>query len=368
MIYPLLPGFLVGVLGAGAFSLGVIEGVAESTAALLKVFSGLWSDRARRRRPLVLAGYGLSGTARPLIGLATGWLFVLAMRFADRVGKGLRTSPRDALIADVTHPADRGRAYGWHRAMDHAGAVTGPLVAAGLMTFAGLSLRHVFLASAAPALLVMIVLARHVREPAGPGQAPAMPPVLSAGWRELGPGYRRLLMAVFLFTLGNSTDAFLILRLVETGVGTSTVAVLWSLHHVVKMVSTWQGGRLADRSGSRALVASGWAFYAAVYMVFGLARSRSLLVGAFIAYGLYFGLTEPAEKRWVANLVPERLRGTAFGYYHGAVGLAALPASLGFGTVWYFLGAAPAFAMGALLAVSAAALLHRVPDQKDLPG
>ncbi|MBN2720691.1 MAG: MFS transporter [Proteobacteria bacterium] len=361
MIYPLLPVFLAGVLGAGALSLGIIEGVAESTASVLKVVSGRWSDRVRRRKPLVLAGYGLSGAVRPMIGLAAAWPFVLAMRFADRVGKGLRTSPRDALIADVTNPVNRGRAYGLHRAMDHAGAVAGPLAAAGLMA-SGMSMRGVFLASALPAVIVVAVIILGIREE-HPSIHPPAPPTSPGAWAELGPEYRRFLGAVLLFTLGNSTDAFLLLRLAGSGVGAGAIAILWSLHHVVKMVSTFAGGRMADRTGSRPMVLAGWSFYALVYLLFAMAESRAALVSIFLAYGLYYGLTEPAEKRWVASLVPNGLRGTAFGYYHGAVGLAALPASLMFGFVWQIFGVSAAFILGAALAGAAALLVSRIIEK-----
>jgi len=362
MIYPLLPVFLVGVLGAGALSLGIIEGVAESTASVLKVISGRWSDRIRRRKPLVLAGYSLSGAVRPLIGLAAAWPFVLVMRFADRAGKGLRTSPRDALIADVTNPVSRGRAYGLHRAMDHAGAVAGPLAAAGLMA-SGMSMRGVFFASALPAMIVVGVLSLGIREDRA-FALPRAPSGSTGAWTEMGPEYKGFLGAVLLFTLGNSTDAFLVLRLAESGIGAELIAVLWSLHHVVKVVSTYAGGRLADRTGSRPMVLAGWSFYALVYLLFAVAESRAALVSIFLAYGLYYGLTEPAEKRWVANLVPDRLRGTAFGYYHGAVGLAALPASLIFGFVWQTLGAPAAFVLGAALAGAAAFLIYRIPEKE----
>ncbi|MFH2001927.1 MAG: MFS transporter, partial [Planctomycetota bacterium] len=344
-------------------SIGVIEGVAESTSAFLKIFSGVWSDRVRRRKPLVLIGYTLSGLARPMIGLATVWPFVLAMRFADRVGKGLRTSPRDALIADVTEPSIRGRAYGLHRAMDHAGAVVGPLVAAALMTAAGVPLRHVFLFAAVPAAVVVVILLAGVKEPASPAEKKREKISMATGWRELGKEFKRLLLALFIFTLGNSTDAFLLLRLTDAGIGASWVAVLWSLHHVVKMVSTYLGGCLSDRTSQRGMVIAGWIVYAAVYLSFAFVQSQKGLTTVFLLYGIYFGLTEPAEKAWVAGLVPERLRGTAFGCYHGMVGLAALPASLLFGLVWYAFSDAAAFVMGATLAVTAAFLLLLVHDQ-----
>ena len=362
MIYPLLPVFLASVLGAGAMALGLIEGVAESAAALLKVASGIWTDRTRRRKPLILAGYTLSGMMRPLIGLAAAWPAVLALRFADRVGKGLRTSPRDALIADVTDARARGTAYGFHRAMDHAGAVLGPLVAAALLSFAGLPLRQVFLLSAIPAVAVVVVLLLGIKEPALPRVAAPAASKRLAPWSALGPDYRRLLLAVLIFTLGNSTDAFLLLRLSQAGVSTAGIALLWSAHHVVKMIATYFGGQLSDRVGPRAMILAGWLFYAAIYLTFGWLTSAPWLIAVFLAYGIYFGLTEPAERAWVASLVPPQLRGTAFGWYHCAIGLAALPASVAFGLLWQHWGAAIAFSAGAVLAALAAMLLPGVRE------
>ncbi|MEO8354008.1 MAG: MFS transporter [Chthoniobacter sp.] len=357
MIYPLLPIFLATVLGAGAVTLGLIEGVAESTAALLKVASGIWTDRTQKRKPLIVSGYSLSGLVRPLIGLATVWPAVLALRFADRVGKGLRTSPRDALIADVTDASARGTAYGFHRSMDHAGAVVGPLVAALLLTTAGLPLRQVFLLAAVPAALVLIVLLCFIKEPTTHRADAQIAPRLSASWNALGGEYRRLLLAVFVFTLGNSTDAFLLLRLGGTGVSAAWIAVLWSAHHGVKMAATYFGGRLADRIGPRPMMAAGWIFYAAIYLAFGWLNSAPLLTGVFLAYGVYFGFVEPAERAWIASLVPPHLRGTAFGWYHCTIGIATLPASLVFGLLWQRFGTGVAFTTGALLAATATILL-----------
>ena len=225
MIYPLLPAFLASVLGAGALSLGVIEGIAESTSALLKIFSGVRSDKARRRKPLILTGYSLSGVARPLIGLVTVWPFVLFMRFADRFGKGLRTTPRDALIADVTDPRLRGRAYGFHRAMDHAGAVVGPLVAAGLLALAGVTPRHVFLLAALPGAVVVVIILFRVKESPSLDRNGTTTNFI-AGWQELGMDFKHLLLALLVFTLGNSADAFLLLHLTEAGIELGLVASL----------------------------------------------------------------------------------------------------------------------------------------------
>ncbi len=366
MIYPLLPVFLVESLGAGAIALGTIEGVAESTAAVLKIASGWWTDRARRRKPLVVVGYGLSGALRPLIGLAASWPIVVALRFGDRIGKGLRTSPRDALIADVTPVERRGAAYGVHRAMDHAGAVAGPLVASGLLLIPGFTLRRIFLLAVIPAVLVIIVLVLGVSEQERTGPPTSQPPALSDWWSSMGSPFRRLLLAVVVFTLGNSTDAFLLLRLSDAGFAVGWIAVLWSLHSAVKMVANLYGGQLSDRLGRRNLVAGGWIVYAGIYLGFGVVSSGPTLVALFLGYGIYFGLTEPVERAWVAEIAPEEARGGAFGLYHGAIGLAALPASILFGLIYATVGASAAFGTGAALAIVATALLFRVPQPAKL--
>ncbi len=358
MIYPLLPLFLVSVLGTGALSIGVIEGVAEATASFLKVFSGVWTDRARRRKPFIVLGYGLAGLARPLIGLAESWVTVLGLRFTDRVGKGIRTSPRDALIADVTPPASRGAAYGLHRAMDHAGAVIGPLVGAALLLLWDLPLRQIFLLAAAPALVAFLIAWLGVKESPVTLPAPAPSSVdWMADWSRLGSEFRAFLFAVFIFTLGNSTDAFLILRLTEQGLPAGWVAVLWSLHHGVKMVASYYGGRFSDRLGHRRQLISGWGFYAVIYLAFSAMESIEGLVAVFLLYGVYYGFVEPSERALAAELAPAHLRGTAFGYFHLAVGIGALPASLLFGLLWQVFGRAAAFQTGAALALLASLLL-----------
>jgi MFS family permease len=361
MIYPLLPLFLVQTLAVGAVAVGVVEGAAEATAALLKVASGWLTDRWGRRKPLVVAGYGISGTARPLVGLAGSWPAVALLRVADRVGKGLRTSPRDALIADVTPPERHGAAFGLQRAMDHAGAVGGPLVAAALLAIPAVGLRHVFLLAGIPGLVVMVILVFWVRDPkrAAPSPAAAAP----VQWRALNANLRRLLLAVGVFALGNSTDAFLLLRFSAAGVGDAAIALLWAALSAVKMAATWVGGRLSDRVGRRPMILSGWAVYAAVYVGFAAASSTGVLIAIFMVYGLYYGLTEPVERAWVAGLAGAQVRGTAFGAYHGVIGLAALPASVIFGALYAAFGPAAAFGTGAALAGIAALLLTRVGEQ-----
>lgn len=358
MIYPLLPVFLSKELGAGAVVLGVVEGVAEAVASMLKIVSGVWTDRWGRRKPLVVAGYGLSGLMRPLMGLAANWPLVVVIRAADRIGKGLRATPRDALIADLVPEDRRGRAYGLHRAMDHVGAIFGPLVALGLLA-SGYAMRDVFLLSILPGALVVGLLAWGIRDV-------PMAPRPEASWtawadlQALGPSYHGLLRAVFVFSLGNASDTFLLLRLSDVGVPAAWVAGLWSLHHVVKSACTYAGGRLVDRLGARAALLSGWGVYIACDVVSGFSNQREVVIAAFMVYGLFFGLTEPAERAWVANLVAPTRRGAAFGALHGVMGLAALPASIVFGLLWTYGGPRLAFSVSAGLAAIAMAILGNV--------
>ncbi len=368
MIYPLLPVFLAEVLGATAMSLGLIEGVAEATASLFKVYSGLLVDKARQKKGLIAVGYSISSLARPLIGLVGSWGGVLGLRFIDRIGKGIRSSPRDALIASVTPENQRGQAYGLHRAMDHAGSVAGPLVAAGLMTYAGFEMRSVFLFAAVPAAIAMLIIFFGVKEDKDQSPSKSAAPKerlsLRRDFKVLNPELKRLLGLYLLFTLGNSTDAFLLLKLTSSGVTKSQIVLLWSAFHVVKMTASWFGGRLSDKVGHRRMILVGWGFYAVVYGAFAYLESEAALVALFLAYGLYFGLTEPSEKALVAEFAPPEHRGKAFGFFHFTVGIGALPASLLFGWLWTSFGSSAAFLAGAGLAFAATiglASLHGTP-------
>jgi MFS family permease len=363
MMYPLLPLFLSSVLGAGPVALGAIEGAAEATASLLKVVSGIRSDMTRRRVPMIVFGYGLAALARPLIGIATLWPQVLALRVMDRIGKGLRESPRDALIADAVTEDKRGIAYGYQRALDNGGSMVGPLIAAALMAGLGLDLRTLFLVAAVPGALSVLLVWVGVRE-AKPSAASVPPAVsLRAGWGKLGAGFKLYMVALFVFTLGGSTDAFLLLQLGNAGLPGGEIAVVWALFHGVKSVTSYGGGRLTDRIGPRPLLMMGWFFYAAVYIVFSQALTPGVLIAVFILYGVYYGLTEPSEHVWVVQLVPAELRGTGFGIYHGLIGLTSLPASLVFGLIWQQFGAGAAFLTGAGLALAGALLLTLVPQR-----
>ena len=371
MIYPLLPLFLAGTLGTGAAFLGVIEGAAESASSLLKIASGWVADRSGRRKRLTAVGYGIAALARPLIALAAAAWHVLVIRLMDRVGKGIRTAPRDALLAESVEEGHRGAAFGLHRAADHMGAVAGPLIASGLLLLLDGDLRTVFGLAIVPGLLTVAVVLWKVREtaPAAPSAGappPAAPPLPKL--RELGPVLPRYLGVLVLFTLGNASDAFLLLRAGQAGVPVALIPLLWGALHVSKAVFSVWGGRWSDRVGARKAIIAGWMVYAAVYAGFAVVDAAWQVWALFLVYGLFFGLTEGPEKALVARLAPAGLRGGAFGAYHAAIGLAALPASIAFGLVWQRFGAEQAFAMGAILALAAALLLPlALPRDADPP-
>ncbi len=362
MIYPLLPAFLTAVLGAGPAALGVIEGVAEATASLLKLYSGYLSDRVKRRKGWIVAGYSLSNIIRPLIAFSTSWIHVLALRFTDRVGKGLRTSPRDAIIADSTPVEFRGKAYGFHRAMDHSGAIVGPLAATALLLVFHDNLKTIFLLSIIPGLLAVSMLLFGLQEKASEGlrQNPATFNFRSA-WAEMSPGFRKYLAIILLFTLGNSTDAFLLLRAQQLGAPVALLPMIWVVLHIVKMAFSVPAGIISDRIGRKKVIVTGWVVYGLVYAGFGAASQYWHAWALFAVYGIYFGLTEGVEKALVADFAPLHLRGSSFGLYHLMIGLGAFPASLLFGLVWQKFGSAAAFGMGAGFALLAGILLSMLP-------
>ena len=363
IIYPLLPIFLTQVLGATALSLGIIEGVADAASSVLKVWAGWMADRTGRPRRFVFAGYAIASVVRPLIALATSWPQVMAVRFADRLGKGLRTSPRDAMLATFAGMGARGRVFGFHRAMDHTGAVIGPLIASAFLLVLPGHYRTLFALTLIPGLLVVLVMRRV------PEQAVAVETRVgsAAGGPALPGAFIRAMAVILVFSLGNASDAFLVLRLSQVGVTVVWIPILWAALHVVKASSSLVGGRLSDRFGRRALIASGWLVYAIVYAGFGALASPAAAVGVFLVYGLYFGLTEGVEKAWVADLAPPQVQGTAFGIYNAILGLGALAASLLFGWLWTRVSPNAAFFTGAGLALAATALLPIVPATPKTP-
>jgi MFS family permease len=358
MVVPLLPSFILS-LGGGAAFVGAVEGTAEATASLLKFISGRWADRSRRLLPLAACGYAVAGAVRPLLAFAVAPWQVLALRCSDRVGKGLRTSPRDKLLA-ASAPAGRlAEAFSFHRGMDHLGAALGPLCATGLLAIWPGQLRRVFLVAAVPgALAVLAILlvrereAPRAAEPAG--ASTALGGRVGVGGERVSPA---LIAAIGLFALGNSSDALLLLRAQDLGVPLAHLPLLWTLLHVVRAGASWPVGRLADRAGRRGALAAGWLWYALCYLAFACAGHAWQAWALFAAYGLVAALTEGSERALVAAAVPAERRGTALGVYYLVSGAGLLVASVFAGLLWERVSPAAALGAGALLAALAAASL-----------
>ncbi|NBP98064.1 MAG: MFS transporter [Synechococcaceae bacterium WB6_3A_227] len=374
LIYPLLPLYLTSVLMAGPRALGLIEGIAEATASLLKLVSGILSDRWGRTRPWIIGGYGLAGVARPLIALASCWPLVMLLRFADRLGKGLRSSPRDALLAAAVTPEQMGLAFGLHRAMDNAGAVVGPLIAAGLLAL-HLSLRQIISWSLLPGI-VCTALALLLREPQRSGKcqttvhsgalvvASSTARRTSIQWHPsaLPPGLRGFLLVAGLFTLGNASNVFLLLRASQLGVSAVQIPLLWAALSGVAMLGSAPLAGWSDRIGRRRLLVAGYTTYGLLYLLIGHLQRGSLWIWPlFAAYGLFLSATEGVEKALVADLALPSERGTAFGWFNLVTGLSLLPASLIFGGLMQGYGASAAFAVAAAFALAAAVLLALMP-------
>jgi MFS family permease len=366
-IFPLLPAFLA-TLGASNAFIGLVEGSADLVANVLKYVTGIISDRRARLKPLVLWGYGISTVVRPLVAFAlTPWQ-VLAVRVADRIGKGVRTSPRDSLIANATDSAIRARAYGFHRAMDHAGAAIGTLFGAGLLWLLGATtaraasgdqMRTVFLWAAVPGAFAMIALVL-TREPFR--QAPPIPDRRRS--QPLSPGLKRVLLPVALFAFANATDAFILVKATRLGAPPILAPLLWLVLHVIKASTATFGGRLADRYGKRNALALGWTVYAVTWSSVGFAQSIPILFVLASLYGTSHGLVEGAEKALIAELADGGSRGKAFGAYNMLIGVTSLAASTAFGAVWDRLGGLVAFlGSGAFALLAAGSLLALVPRQ-----
>jgi MFS family permease len=361
-IYPLLPFFLTRVLNASAVSLGIVEGAAEAANSLLKIASGRMADRSPSKRPLVLFGYGISSAVRPLIALATSWVQVFTVRVFDRVGKGIRGAPRDAMLATWAAPTTRGKVYGFHRAMDHMGAVIGPVFASLFLLFFPDRYRTLFALTIIPGTIAVLLILlvpesdarpKHLEHP-GHLEHPVHPE------HHLSSRFYAFMIVLALFALGNSTDAFLLLKLTDAAGSARFIPLMWAGLHVVKAAVSVVGGSWSDRIGRRAVIATGWLIYAVVYAGFATSTSLAGLLVWFMIYGFYFGFAEGTEKALVADLVPPSLRGTAFGIYNAVIGLGALLASIAFGTIWSAYGASAAFGLGASLALLATLALFVV--------
>jgi MFS family permease len=363
-VFPLLPSFLSTISSNARLYLGLIEGAADSVASILKLWSGSWSDRAGQRKGLVLVGYSVTTILRPLLAVITAPWQLLVIRVGDRIGKGVRTSPRDALIADSIDASMRGRAFGFHRAMDHLGAAIGPLLAAGFvwMWSEPKHLRILFFLTILPGFLVVALLLLGLREP--PAHKSSRQP-LRLTLRPFDRNFRLYLLSLVVFTLGNSSDAFLLVRAGELGVPTWQLPILWCIFHIAKSTANLILGRAVDRFGPRVFLFLGWLVYAAIYLAFALAKTPQQVWLFFLCYALFFGLTEPAEKALVAQLAGTEHKGLAFGWYNSAMGLAALPSSLIFGALYQYCGALTAFGCGAALALMAVILFAGVRQQAE---
>lgn len=361
MIFPLLPQFLLTVLGGNRFSLGVIEGIVDSASSIVKLWSGGWSDRIGSRKGLVLFGYALAAVSRPLIGIITAPWQLLAIRLGDRIGKGTRNPPRDALIADSIAPEIRGRAFGFNRAMDHLGAAVGPICAAVFLLFWPGQYSTLFLLAVTPGVLVVLLLALGLREP-----AKHTPAAQRMTWTlaPFGKDFRRYLLALVVFTLGNSSDAFLLVRASELGVATAMLPILWCVFHILKSGGNMVAGRVVDRIGSRPMILVGWILYAGIYLGFAMASQQWHVWLLFLGYALFYAFSEPAEKTLVANLVGPDRRGLAFGWFNAAIGIGTLPASLLFGGLYQAWGPLVAFGAGAFLALLAGLMLLGVKSEQ----
>ena len=368
IIYPLLPAFLALSLGASPFAIGLIEGFAESIASILKLFSGYFSDKFGTRKLPVFIGYALAALTRPFLAFAGSWPQVLVVRMTDRIGKGIRGAPRDAIIAASVPKSERGFAFGFNRAADHMGAVFGPVAAFLLLTiFAAdtqnptlLDYQRVFLFASVPVVLGLFVIGFFVTESPKPAIPVAPPKLTLAGFDS---NFKRLMVVVAVFTLSNSTDAFLLLRAAQAGISPAILPLLWMTLHFSKVVSSLFGGSLSDKFGRKPVIAVGWAIYALVYLGFAFVDSAWQCWVLFIIYGSYFGLTEGVEKAFVADLVPEEKRGTAYGVYNLAYGIAVFPASLIFGLIWNEFGVMAAFLTSSVISILALIFLTTVKPE-----
>jgi len=367
MVINILPLFLANVLGVQTSIIGLIEGLAEATASILKLFSGWLSDKLGGRKWLAVAGYGLSAITKPLFYFANSWELIAVVRWADRVGKGIRTAPRDALVADSVTKGTRGLAFGFHRAMDTAGAMIGIVIAAivvwltqkNTLDLSKSTFQTVVLISLLPAFLAVLTLAIGAKDVAVKGQRSA--PKFSL--RGMGKPFTTFLGIVGIFTLGNSADAFLVLRAQNLGVSVTGILIMLAMFNLIYALVSIPAGSLSDRIGRRRLIVSGWLVYAAIYLGFAFAQAAWQVWLLYIAYGLYYGMAYGTANAMVADLVPENLRGTAYGTYHATIGLLAFPASLiagllwqGVGT-WSVFGASAPFLFGGTLALIAALLM-----------
>ena len=353
MIYPIVPIFLTSVLGAPVAIIGLIEGIAESTAGVLKIVSGWLSDKLQKRKPFVVAGYSFSAISKILLSLAFSWPFVLFARFIDRFGKGVRTSARDALIAESSDTSTRGKSFGFHRALDTLGAVVGPLVALLAIHFLDNNFRLIFFLAFIPACIGILLLLFFVKEREKEAN---LSPALNLSWRNLDPSFKIFLLISFVFALGNSSDAFLILRAQNLGLSVTLVVLAYVLFNFTYAIFSMPAGIISDKIGPKKVLLAGFLLFSVIYLFFGLTKVSLFLWFLFPFYGMYMALTEGVGKAYISNLVPQEKTGTAFGVYQTTIGLCTFFASLIAGLLWTYIGVSAPFIFGSLMAVISAFL------------
>ncbi len=371
MLNNLLPLFLYNVLGVGTAIIGLIDGIAETTASLVKIYSGVFSDRIGKRKPLTISGYLLSTLAKPFLYLATSWGWVLGVRFVDRIGKGIRTAPRDALLAGSVSTEQRGFAFGLHRASDTAGAFTGLGIAAyliwinqaGKAQLTQATFQWVVLASILPAALAVLILVIGARDVEATKTANSIVPTFRFTWNNLDRRIKAFILVIALFTLGNSSDAFIILRSQERGLSVLQILGMLLTFNAIYTLLSSPAGALSDRIGRKGLILAGWTIYGLVYLCLAFAKTGFQVWLFFSLYGIYYALTEGTARAYIADLVSQDQRGGAYGLFHAAIGLASLPASLIAGILWQGIGpwagfgpSAP-FIFGAGMAILSVGLL-----------
>lgn len=366
MIYPLVPLFLANVIGVNKSVIGLIEGIAESTASLLKVFSGWYSDRIGNRKWLMVAGYGISTLSRPIIALASGWHHVMASRFIDRFGKGVRTAPRDAIIAESADRAFLGRAFSFHRSMDTMGAVVGPALTFFLLGLFSNNYRTVFWLSMIPGIIAVLLIIFFITEKKKVSVAHSERPKLTLkhfDWR-----FKFFVLIATLFAIGNSSDVFLILRAEQVGIPVAIIPIVYLVFNLLYSLSAIPAGIAADRFGRKRVILLGFLLFAVIYYGFAVSTTTTMIWVLFGLYGVFMGLTEGIQKAFLATIIPQDFKATAFGVYNTAVGLAMFPASLIGGILWESVSPSATFYFGSVTAVLSAALfaVFIITTRKDI--
>jgi len=374
MIYPLVPIFLSSVFGVNKAVIGLIEGIAESTASLLKTFSGWFSDRIGKRKILLIAGYGISTLSRPIVALSTLWGHVLVFRFIDRFGKGIRTSPRDAIIAESTPSKDLGRAFGFHRGMDTLGAVTGPLIAFFLLSIFVSNFRLVFWLSLIPGIIAVLIATFFVKETARKNELQGILPQETQSFqkkfslKDFHWRYKAFIVIATIFALGKSSDVFLILRATDIGIKEAEIPILYLSYNLVYSLMAPSAGILSDRIGRGKVILSGFILFGFIYLGFAVSSAQWHIWGLFLLYGVFMGLTEGVQRAYIGTIIPEGLKATGYGIYHTSSGLTLLPASIIGGWLWDRYGAPATFYYGVFTAFTSSVLFLIIFGMEKMKG